>query len=145
MNPLTTPIRAVSLLQYLAGFALLAYTAYAFVMTQRMTSAVNQMIEPGSGPPFVFPAFGWFIFGAMIVFSLLAVVTGYFLQFRRGYWYCVIIAGAECLYVPVGTVLGFLTLLVLLRPSVAAEFGTRQAMQNIEHGEPSDARRVAES
>ncbi|MEM8672215.1 MAG: hypothetical protein AAGG48_32170 [Planctomycetota bacterium] len=130
-----THLRVISLLQYLGGAALFAYTAYAWVITQRMISAVNQISDPSSGPPLAFPTFGWLVMAALIVFSLLALLTGFCLQIQRGYWYCVCIAAAECLYVPVGTALGFLTLLVLLRPSVTAEFGMHQAPHNPDHGE----------
>ena len=40
-----------------------------------------------------------------------------------GYTYCLIVAAIECLFMPFGTALGVLTLIVLMRPSVKAQFG----------------------
>lgn len=81
----------------------------------------------GRPPP---PVVGWILVG----FSLLAITTGLTmaicmaiagrkLQKRRGHLFCMIIAGLECIFLPLGTVLGVLTIIVLLRPSVKELFG----------------------
>jgi hypothetical protein len=49
-------------------------------------------------------------------------VAGHFLARRIHYAYCLSVAGVECLFMPVGTLLGVFTLLVLLRPSVRTLF-----------------------
>jgi hypothetical protein len=41
---------------------------------------------------------------------------------RKRYYFCLVVAGVSCAFVPFGTVLGVFSLLVLLRPSVKALF-----------------------
>jgi hypothetical protein len=41
----------------------------------------------------------------------------------RGYTLCLVVAAVSCAFAPIGTVLGVLTIIVLMRPSVKAAFG----------------------
>jgi hypothetical protein len=50
------------------------------------------------------------------------VAAGYFLSLRKYYTFCLVMAGIECLFMPVGTVLGVFTIIVLMRPTVKAMF-----------------------
>jgi hypothetical protein len=59
---------------------------------------------------------GW-TFAAFVAFA------GRSLQTRRRYTFCLVMAGIECLFMPVGTVLGVFTIIVLLRDEVKAMFG----------------------
>ena len=55
------------------------------------------------------------------------------LQTRRAYMFCVVMAAWTCLSVPIGTAIGVLTLVVLMRPSVRQLFEEmRQDRQNSE-------------
>jgi len=80
------------------------------------------------GPP---PAIvGWLFVLMPIVFiiaglsfAICVAVAGRKIGQRAGHLYCLVIAGLECFFMPIGTVLGVLTILVLLRPSVKASFG----------------------
>ncbi|TWU43241.1 hypothetical protein Q31b_22790 [Novipirellula aureliae] len=84
---------------------------------------------PDSGTPP--PAFlGWFFIliplAMMLIglaFAIAIAITGRKLARRSGYMYCLVIAGIECMLMPFGTVLGVLTILVLMRPSVKTMFG----------------------
>jgi hypothetical protein len=49
-------------------------------------------------------------------------VAGHFLARRRHHTFCLAVAGVACLFMPVGTLLGVFTILVLVRPSVRALF-----------------------
>ncbi|HEX6201573.1 MAG TPA: hypothetical protein VF100_01145 [Thermoanaerobaculia bacterium] len=51
------------------------------------------------------------------------IATGFFLSRRVRYTFCLVVAGVECIFMPVGTVLGVFTLVVLMRDSVKAKFG----------------------
>lgn len=76
------------------------------------------------------PALVGGVFVLAAVFLLLAcwvvgvcmLFTGYCLSQRKNYTFCVVIAAIECLFFPVGTVLGVFSLIVLLRPSVKGMF-----------------------
>lgn len=56
-------------------------------------------------------------------FAALVAFAGRSLQTRRRYTFCLVMAGVECLFLPVGTVLGVFTIIVLVRDSVKALFG----------------------
>ena len=72
---------------------------------------------------------GWMftIMGVVFIlfYELLALLTllgGLSIRKRRRYMFCLVVAGIGCLNMPLGTVLGVFTFLVLLRPSVKALF-----------------------
>ncbi|QDT01899.1 hypothetical protein K227x_02680 [Rubripirellula lacrimiformis] len=82
--------------------------------------------NPNQAPPAIF---GWFfiVIPAMIMLIGLALavaiaLAGRWLSARRRHTFCVVVAGIECAFMPFGTVLGVLTLIVLLRPSVKLMF-----------------------
>jgi hypothetical protein len=84
-------------------------------------------------PPEVFKTMGLVMIGfsaAMIILGLLFAfclfMSGKNLSRRRNYTFCLIIAGISCLCVPLGTVLGVFTLVVLLRPTVKTLFEEQQ-------------------
>jgi len=58
-----------------------------------------------------------------LTFGVLLIIAGRNLAARRSYTYCLVMAGVACAFMPFGTVLGVLTILVLMRESVKAEFG----------------------
>jgi hypothetical protein len=59
---------------------------------------------------------GWTL-AALIAFA------GRSLQTRKRYTYCLVMAGVNCIVIPIGTVLGVFTIIVLTRASVKALFG----------------------
>ena len=56
-------------------------------------------------------------------FAALVAFAGRSLQKRKRYTFCLVMGGIECLFMPVGTVLGVFTILVLVRDSVKELFG----------------------
>lgn len=61
----------------------------------------------------------YFIFGAWFLISaILNVLSGLFLHERKYRTFSLVVAGLNCVHLPVGTVLGIFTIIVLLRPSV---------------------------
>jgi hypothetical protein len=74
--------------------------------------------------------FGWFFVALasfLIVCGLalaaLLAVAGRRLKQRRSHTFCLVVAGLACLNMPLGTVLGVFTLVVLTRPDVRQAFG----------------------
>lgn len=55
----------------------------------------------------------WFVISA-----ILNVVSGLFLHARRNRTFSLVVAGINCVHMPLGTLLGVFTIIVLLRPSV---------------------------
>ncbi len=80
--------------------------------------------DPGTRPVgFGIMAFAAFFIVAGWTFAALVAFAGRGLQTRRRYTYCLVMAGIECIFMPVGTVLGVFTIIVLVRDSVKALFG----------------------
>lgn len=90
---------------------------------------------PGSGgrdhPPrevgLIFAAIGGFLALSMAVVTVLKFLTARAIGRRTSRVLCFITAGIACLALPYGTLLGAATFIVLLRPSVQAQFGPRLA------------------
>jgi len=88
--------------------------------------------KPGEEPP---PEFiGWilaivgsllFLLGVAIAICIL--IAGRSLAKRTRYWFALVVACIECLFIPFGTILGVFTIVVLSRESVKALFSTAQA------------------
>ena len=57
--------------------------------------------------------------------AICVIVAGRFLARRVHYTFCLVVAAIACLFMPFGTVLGVLTIIVLMRPSVKALFVER--------------------
>jgi hypothetical protein len=84
------------------------------------------MPQNGPQPPAMF---GWLFIVLASTFIIVGwaygigmVIAGRQLQRRRAYVFCLVMAALSCLNMPLGTVLGILTLIVLLRPSVKLLF-----------------------
>jgi len=88
-------------------------------------------MEPNAtGPEPIDPRlFGW-IFVAFASVAIACGLTlagcmayaGRCLKQRRRHTLCVVVAAISCMMMPIGTVLGVFTLIVLMRPSVKAAF-----------------------
>lgn len=81
----------------------------------------------GNSPPAIM---GWLfiVFPAMFIalgltLAICIALAGRRLGRRTNHLFCLVVAGLECFFMPFGTVLGVLTIIVLLRPSVKASFG----------------------
>ncbi len=57
-----------------------------------------------------------------LAFSILLALSGFYLNKRIHYTFCLVMAGIACIFMPFGTVLGVLTIIVLMRPPVKAAF-----------------------
>jgi len=85
--------------------------------------------QKGNGGSFPEEFFGWIfiiISSVVILFywslAVGLIVAGRSLSQRKRRTLCLIVAGAACMFQPLGLVLGIFTFLVLLRPSVRAAF-----------------------
>jgi hypothetical protein len=88
----------------------------------------EQAAKPGQAP--MDPQmFGWIfvaIASVLIAFGMtlaaLLAVAGRRLKQRRSHTFCLVVAGLTCMNMPLGTVLGVFTLVVLTRPGVREAF-----------------------
>ena len=74
--------------------------------------------------------FGWLFFLLGLAFFLVGqavavatILSGRYLRQRRNYWFSFVLACIACAFMPIGTVLGVLTIVVLSRDSVKALYG----------------------
>lgn len=81
-------------------------------------------------------SFGWFLIAIWIVVTALIltpavciIMTGRFIAKRRHRTFCIVMAGIKCLFQPFGTILGILTIVVLLRQSVKELFEAQPSNQ----------------
>lgn len=110
-----------ALLLALASLLPLAYIFAGIVMaswsTDRPADALPAILVGGCFATFA---------GIFLLIGLSSAVclafAGRFLERRIHYPFCLAVGGVSCLFMPVGTVLGIFTLLVLLRPSVREIF-----------------------
>lgn len=56
------------------------------------------------------------------IFAGFVIAAGRCLARRRRYLFCLVMAGIECIFMPLGTVLGVFTILVLMRETVKGLF-----------------------
>ena len=94
---------------------------------------VTQAPRMGHGGPPV--AIGWIFIGVGLMIILFAwtmaamlFTTARYIKQRRGYTFCFVIACIACLQMPMGTVLGIFTIVVLQRPGVRAQFKPTRPM-----------------
>ncbi|MFI5378900.1 MAG: hypothetical protein ACHRHE_06370 [Tepidisphaerales bacterium] len=79
-----------------------------------------------NGPP---PEMGWIFvmigIGFMVFFwtlGILSLCAGYCLRARRRQTFCMVVAAFNCLSIPLGTILGVFTFVVLARPTMTGLF-----------------------
>jgi hypothetical protein len=87
-----------------------------------------------SAPPSEAPPLAMFMIGfslvMMMLFSVhtaLNVFAGRFIRLRRRRIFCFVVSGLNLLHVPLGTILGVSSFLVLSRPSVKTAFALRSS------------------
>jgi len=110
---------------FLVGFFPFLHLAVGIAIVTGALGQPNQQ-RNAPGPP---EWFGWLFIGIaaflIVLYWTLAValvVAGRSISQRKRHTFCLIVAGAACLFQPIGLVLGVFTFIVLLRPSVRAAF-----------------------
>jgi hypothetical protein len=115
-------------LQAIGGCVGLVYTVVGIGMMAGgdAIAAEDQSLE---GAP---QAIGGLLFGIGLFTLLLSsvlitleIMAANRLRRQRGRTFCMVIAGLTCLSIPLGTILGIFTFVVLARPSVAALFAAK--------------------
>jgi cytochrome bd-type quinol oxidase subunit 2 len=88
--------------------------------------------KPGEEPPpefigWIFAIVGSLLFLLGIAIAICILIAGRSLAKRTRYWFALVVACIECLFIPFGTLIGVFTIIVLSRESVKALFSTAQA------------------
>jgi hypothetical protein len=127
-------LRLLSIFHYvLAGVQALMACIPIIHLVVGMVLLVAGLSSREGGPPAVLGLIFMVIALAIIVLgwttAVLVFLAGRFLSARTHYLYCFIIAAITCAFVPLGTILGVFTIVVLTRPSVKALFEPSAAAQ----------------
>jgi len=72
---------------------------------------------------YVFTALGGVLVVLAAAVTIVEFLVARYLKQRQHRTFCMVVAGFNCLWVPVGTALGVCTFLVLQRPTVKTLFG----------------------
>ncbi len=80
----------------------------------------EEAVPAALGWVFVAMAGVFIVMGMTLAFCIL--VAGRKIKKRKGYVFCLVIAGIECMFMPFGTALGVFTLVVLLKDDVKQLF-----------------------
>ena len=119
-------LRLLSIFHFVsAGLAFIgvAFSSFYLLLFQTMFSNPDLWAKSPQGPP---PAqlisfFRWFIalFALWFLVSAVAnLLSGLFMRARRHRTFSMVIAGLNCVHIPLGTTLGIFTFIVLVRDSV---------------------------
>lgn len=119
----------LSIFHYVVGAFVALFSCIPFIhffIGLAVVSGVFGQSSDGSEMPMFF---GWIfmLVGAMCILigwsiAVCIILTGRKLKARRGWLFCVVVAGVECMFTPFGTVLGVLSLMLLTRDSVKQAF-----------------------
>jgi hypothetical protein len=130
-------LQILSIIYYVfGGFQILGGLMIGVYMSVIGTMFSNVPHRPPAGPDSSFFAMYEAMFVVMGILALLMgaamgalnILVGSSLGQRRRYTLCLIMAAITCLGVPLGTLLGVFTLIVLNRPSVKALFDQNARM-----------------
>lgn len=104
---------SIPILQILAGF---------LMATDVLGSAVYDIPRVGLAAGIVFMLIGLIYVLATWIYGFFMIKAANALKEQRNHVLCVVMAAVSCMFAPVGTVLGILTLLLLLNNDVKAAF-----------------------
>jgi hypothetical protein len=107
---MTAVFACIPFIHFFMGLAL-ATGAFGNTDPEARPVGVGLMVVAG-----LFILAGWTL-------AVLIALAGRSLQTRKRYTYCLVVAGINCIFLPIGTVLGVFTIIVLTRDSVKSLFG----------------------
>ncbi len=104
------------------------FACFPFIHLFIGIAMVTGKFDQGDNPPPAF--FGWFFIGIASIFivsgfalAICNLLAGKYLKQQTKYTFCFVVAVINCMFAPLGTVLGIFTIMVLLRDSVKTLFG----------------------
>src|SRR5512139_1609826 len=120
-------LRMLSVGHYVLGSVMAVFSLLPVLhvaMGAAIVSGTFAPPSPASGPAVLFPrAVGWMfiVLGSTCIATGLTlgigvVWAGRYLAQRRRWWFCAIVSALACLFMPLGTLLGVLTLVTITRP-----------------------------
>lgn len=121
-----------------AGLALLGILFlaghYAFMRSIFLNPKMWENQKQGPPPAELFAIFKWFYLAGGVWFlgsGILNVISGLSIRARKYRTFSIVVAAINCLHVPLGTVLGVFTLIVLVRESVRELYETKDSKSQL--------------
>lgn len=129
----TEHLRLLAIFHFVsAGFALLGllFIAGHYALFHAFFDNPKLWADSKQGPPpqEFFTIFKWVyaVFTVWFLGSGIAnLLSGFFLRARKHRIFSLVVAGFNCLHMPLGTILGVFTFIVLLRESVRASYASQ--------------------
>ncbi len=113
------------------GFLFLHYTLMHSMMDNPSMWNFQKNQHPAPPPQQFFAIFKWFylVFSAWFLASAIGnLLSGLFITGRKHRTFSMVVAGINCLHIPLGTVLGVFTLVILQRNSVREAYETQDSV-----------------
>jgi hypothetical protein len=120
-------LSGLTLFPVLFGFIYIIFGVFFGVALATAPHGANEPPPAFLGGFFV--VFGLIFVGIFGVLGALILFAGRNLSKRRSYTFCFVVACLVCLWMPLGTVLGIFTIIVLTRDSVKALFNGENISQ----------------
>jgi len=131
MNTDIQNVKLLGIFHYVLGGLTALFSCFPFVHVFMGIAILNGLFDSASsspsGPP---PAFlGWIFIlaGSVFIFigwgfAALMLIAGRNMRRVRHRIYCVVVAGVECMIMPLGTILGVFTIVLLMKDSIKDAF-----------------------
>jgi hypothetical protein len=137
----TAHLRLLSIFHYVVGGLIALFSLFPLIHVAlgigMITGALPMHDANGDSSAEDARLAGWIFIGIGSVIILCGVTLGAFIAYagrclaqQRRHTLCMVVAALSCLCMPLGTVLGVFTLIVLLRPSVKAAFDAPAPLQS---------------
>jgi len=125
-------LRLLSTFHLVLGGILAFFSCIPFIHVGMGIAMMSGALDQGrNAPP---PLFGliFVVMGGTFILlgwtvAVLLLMAGKRLRKRQSYTFCFVVAAISCAFMPMGTVLGVFTILVLNRPTVKAMFSPQPA------------------
>ncbi len=121
-------LRILSTFHYVVGGIAGIFSLFPLIHVGFGVAMVRGVLDHGNPPP---PFIGWILIGigslfiaAGLTYAILVILAGRYLAARQHYFFCLVIAGIETIFMPFGTVLGVFTIIALIQEPVKALFAT---------------------
>jgi len=128
-------LKLLSVFHYVVGgiAGLVAMFPIVHVVIGLMFLIRPQEFEGQNGPPPVLIGLMFVIIPAVFILAgwILAafvIAAGRSLAKRKHYKFCLVVAGVECIFMPLGTILDVLTIIVLMRESTKQLFTADESL-----------------
>jgi len=109
-------------LSFLGSLGGAFYMFAGFVLFRNLPAPTSTSSAPPAEIGWIFAFVGGLIVLLCVAIGVCLIIAGRTLTARRNRTFCLVVAGINCLHFPLGTTLGVFTFIVLMRPSVAAQF-----------------------